>query len=192
MTVRTWLVKHARLLLVLALLALLVVAVRATGLADNFQPSALQQTIAGHRGSGLLIYVALFVLGNLLQIPGWVFLAAAVYAFGAVWGGLATYLAANLSCAVTFGVIRAAGGDALRELRYAWAQKVFRQIDTAPVRTVVVLRLVFATMPVLNASLALSGVALRDYLLGSALGLVLPVAAYVVFLEEIGMLLGWH
>jgi hypothetical protein len=30
------------------------------------------------------------VLGNLVQIPGWIFLAAAVLTLGRFWGGLAT------------------------------------------------------------------------------------------------------
>ena len=45
-----------------------------------------------------------------------------------------------------------------------------------PVRSVALLRLVFWMFPPLNYALALSPVGLRDYVVGSALGLVLPLA----------------
>lgn len=48
---------------------------------------ALAMMLAAILGS-LLIFVMLLPLGNLIQIPGWVFLAAAV-SLGKLWGGVA-------------------------------------------------------------------------------------------------------
>ena len=76
----------------------------------------MQQKILANRLEGLLVFVLLFSLGNLIQIPGWLFLAAAVLTLGREMGGIATYVAASISCVATFLIIRFVGGDALRQL----------------------------------------------------------------------------
>jgi len=63
---------------------------------------------------GRRLLFRLFSLGNLIQVPGLVFLGAAVLALGKVWGGVATYLAAMSSCLITFLAIGLLGGSALR------------------------------------------------------------------------------
>jgi uncharacterized membrane protein YdjX (TVP38/TMEM64 family) len=47
----------------------------------------------------------------------------------------------------------------------------------------------FQTIPALNYALALSGVSLRNYLLGTLLGLPLPIALYCVFFDSLARLL---
>jgi len=185
-----WLRAYGRLLAVAAFVGVLLVGFRLSGLSGQFELATLQRSIAGHPLGGVLFFVVLFSLGNLLLIPGWVFLAAAVYAFGAPLGGLATYAAACVSCVVTFGVIRLLGGDALRRLRNPLALRIFRQLDTAPLRSVVALRMLFQTLPALNGALALSGIRFRHYLLGTLLGLPLPIAIYVVLFDQLALWLG--
>jgi uncharacterized membrane protein YdjX (TVP38/TMEM64 family) len=51
------------------------------------------------------------------------------------------------------------------------------------VRNVVILRTVFQTLPTLNYALALSGMRLRDYFLGTLIGLPLPIAVYCLFFD---------
>lgn len=182
--------RHHRLLAVSAFVGLLWLGYRQAGLAGHFELSALRQGISGHETSELLIFIALFALGNLLQVPGAVFLAAAVFALGAAWGGVVTYLAAVVSCSATFLLIRLIGDDALRQLDHRWARPLFRQLDAAPVRSVAALRLLFQTLPALNYALALSGLRWRHYLIGSLLGLPLPIALYCLFFERIAVALG--
>jgi uncharacterized membrane protein YdjX (TVP38/TMEM64 family) len=187
---REWFSAYGRLLAVGAFLAVLLLGFRLSGLGEHFELATLQQSIAGHPLGGVLFFVVLFSLGNLLLIPGWVFLASAVYAFGAPLGGLATYAAASVSCVVTFFVIRLLGGDALRRLKSPLALRIFRQLDAAPLRSVVALRMLFQTLPALNGALALSGIRFRHYLLGTLLGLPLPIAIYVLFFDQLVMWLG--
>lgn len=187
---REWFSAYGRLLAVGAFLAVLLLGFRLSGLGEHFELATLQQSIAGHPLGGVLFFVVLFSLGNLLLIPGWVFLASAVYAFGAPLGGLATYAAASVSCVVTFFVIRLLGGDALRRLKSPLALRIFRQLDAAPLRSVVALRMLFQTLPALNGALALSGIRFRHYLLGTLIGLPLPIAIYVLFFDQLVMWLG--
>src|SRR5258705_13760757 len=94
--------RYKRLLSVLLFLSALFAIFELTGLRDHFSLGFLRQEISENKFSGMLIFVLLFSLGNLIQIPGWVFLAAAVLTLGKVMGGIATYIAASISCVVTF------------------------------------------------------------------------------------------
>ena len=189
-TAQVWIKTYGRLLVVVALVLVLLLAFRLSGLGEQFELATLQRSIAGQPLGGGLGFVVLFSLGHLLLIPGWVFLASAVYAFGAPLGGLATYVAASVSCVVTFLLVRLLGGDALRRLKNPLALRIFRRLDTAPLRSVVTLRMLFQTLPALNGALALSGIRFRDYLLGTLLGLPLPIALYVVFFDQLAQWLG--
>lgn len=172
-----------RLLAVALFLGLLFAVFELSGLRDNFSLEFLQRKILENKISGLLIFILLFSLGNLIQIPGWVFLAAAVLALGRTMGGIVTYIAASISCVVTFWTIRFVGGDALRQLNNKIAVRLLHQLDAHPIKSIVLLRILFQTMPALNYALALSGVKFRNYLLGTLLGLPLPIALYCLFFD---------
>src|SRR3989338_1354596 len=106
----------SRLLLVILFMLALFVLFETLGIRAQFNLDALQALLLMHPVVGLLLFSLLFALGNLIQIPGWVFLAAAVLALGRVYGGIATFFAASVSCVFTYVTIRYLGGDALRGL----------------------------------------------------------------------------
>jgi uncharacterized membrane protein YdjX (TVP38/TMEM64 family) len=178
--------KYRRLLLVALFLAVLLAGFQFSGLREHLSLRYLHDTLLAHKGWGLLLFALLFALGNLIQIPGWIFLAAAVLALGRVWGGLATYLAATFSCCSTFVLIRLLGGNALRELDNRLARRIIAHLDERPVAVVTLLRMLFQTVPALNYALSLSGVRFRHYLAGTLLGLPLPIAAYCLFFDYLG------
>ena len=175
--------RYKNLFAVIAFLALLLAVFQLSGLRDNFNLAFLHQKFLDNEVTGLLIFVALFALGNLLQIPGWIFLAAAVLSLGEAWGGVATYLGAMVSCVFTFWVIRLVGNDALRQISGKWSGRLLRRLDAHPVQSIVFLRILLQTLPALNYALALSGVRFRSYLIGTALGLPLPIALYCIFFD---------
>lgn len=175
--------RYKRLLGVVLFLGVLLIVFEASGLRSDFSLDSIRDTIQMHPIGGLLLFVALFALGNLAQIPGWVFVAAAVLTLGRLWGGVATYVAAVTSCALTFVTIRLIGGDTLRLIENRVAVRILRELDVHPVRSVALLRLLFQTAPPLNYALALSGIRLRAYLLGTLIGLPLPIAAYCIFFD---------
>ena len=178
-----------RLLLVIVFLLSLFVLFETLGIRAQFSLDALQALILMHPVAGLLLFILLFALGNLIQIPGWVFLAAAVLALGRIYGGSVTYVAACVSCIVTYITIRYLGGNALRELNNPLAQRLLSGLDRRPLASIIILRMLFQTVPALNYTLALSGVRFRTYLLGTLLGLPLPIALYCVFFDYLAMLL---
>lgn len=177
------LLKYQRLIAVALFLAILFFVFRLTGLKDHFTLGFLQQQILEHQFGGLVIFAMLFALGNLIQIPGWLFLAAAVLTLGRGPGGVATYVAASISCVATFLIIRFVGGDALRRLDNRFATYLLGRLDARPVASIVMLRMLFQTVPALNYALAMSGVRFRAYLAGTLLGLPLPILLYCLFFD---------
>jgi uncharacterized membrane protein YdjX (TVP38/TMEM64 family) len=175
--------KYQRLILVAVFLVLLFAIFELSGLRGQFTLKYLQQVILDNKASGLLIFVLVFSLGNLVQIPGWVFLAAAALTLGKTMGGVATYVAACVSCVVTFLAIRFLGGSALRQLDNKFARRLLEHFDVHPIRSILILRILFQTVPALNYTLALSGARFRDYLIGTLLGLPVPIALYCLFFD---------
>lgn len=58
-----------------------------------------------------------------------------------------------------------------------------KKTDCRPIKTVLLLRMLFQTLPALNYTLAMSGIRFRDYLIGTPLGLPIPIALYCVFFD---------
>jgi uncharacterized membrane protein YdjX (TVP38/TMEM64 family) len=58
-----------------------------------------------------------------------------------------------------------------------------RQLDAHPINSILLLRMLFQTMPALNYALAMSGVKFRNYLIGTLLGLPLPIILYCWFFD---------
>jgi uncharacterized membrane protein YdjX (TVP38/TMEM64 family) len=172
-----------RLLAVGLFLVIILAIFQLSGLREHFNLGFLQHKIMDNKISGLIIFIVLFSLGNLIQIPGWIFLAAAVLTLGRMWGAAATYVAATISCIITYLIIRFIGGDALRQVKNKIAIKLLEQLDSHPVWNVLLLRTLFQTVPALNYALAVSGIKFRDYLIGTMLGLPVPILVYCVFFD---------
>jgi uncharacterized membrane protein YdjX (TVP38/TMEM64 family) len=175
--------RNARLLAVVLFLVALLAVAELSGIRAHFTLTFLRETLAANPVTGVAVFVLLFGMGNLIQIPGWIFLAAAVLAFGEVNGGLVTYLAATVSCTVTFLTVRLLGGNALQTLNNRFALRVMQRLHAHPVQSVIVLRTVFQTLPALNFALALSGISFKRYLAGTLCGLPLPIALYCLFFD---------
>ena len=175
--------RYRRLIGVLLLLAVLILIVQMTNLKHDFSFTYLRQVLQDNAWSGLLIYVVLFILGNLAHVPGWIFLASAVLVLGRINGGIATYVAACISCGLTFLVVRKIGGNAVERIDSRLAERIMRQLHAHPIRNMALLRTLFQTLPALNYTLALSGVSFKDYMLATVLGLPVPIAAYCLFFD---------
>lgn len=178
--------RSRRLILLLAFAGVLALLYRASGLHEEFSLDALRTELTDNRLGGLLLFVGLFALGNLLHIPGLLFLAAAVLAMGKLWGGLITYCAAVFSCGFTFLIVRAVGGNGLRLLNNRLTRAVFSHLDQRPASSVFLLRHAFITSPTLNYSLAMSGIGFWPYMLGTLLGLPIPLLLCCLLFDRLG------
>ncbi len=167
------------------LLVIVFLVAELTGLRASLSPQHIKELFLQFQLWGILIFCISFSLGNLLYIPGWIFLLGAVFALGKEWGGLATYIAALTSSTISFFLIHKIGGDALRSLNNKYADRIFSKLDQHPIYSIALLRLMFQTVPALNYALAMANVRFSHYILGTVIGLPLPIFIYCYFFETI-------
>ena len=133
--------------------------------------------------AGIALFLAAFVAGEILHVPGLVFVGAAVLAWGPLTGGVIAYAGSLVAVSLAFAIVRAVGGQPLGELQRPRLRAVMARLERQPIRTVALLRLLLWLAPALTYALALSRVRYRDYAAGSAIGLALPVAAAAALFE---------
>jgi uncharacterized membrane protein YdjX (TVP38/TMEM64 family) len=177
--VRWW-----RLALLAALVIGLVILGKLTGLTAYLSTEHVRGAMTAAGWWGVLLFLAAFCLGELVHVPGMVFVAAAVIAYGRVAGGGLAFVGALLSLTVSFAIVRGVGGKPLGAIKWRFVRRLLGHLESHPVRTITLLRLVLWMAPQLNYALALANVRFRDYLLGSALGLALPLAGTVLLFDR--------
>jgi uncharacterized membrane protein YdjX (TVP38/TMEM64 family) len=174
-----------RLALLAALLAGALVAAEATGLRARLTLANVRALAAGAGAWGAALFVAVFCIGEFVQVPGMLFVSASIVVWGRVWGTALAWVAAVTSVAFTFMIVRAVGGRALAAVERPLVKRLLDGIEAHPVRTVFVLRVLFQVSPPLNYGFALTPIRFRDYLVGSAIGLAVPVLAAALFLDRL-------
>ena len=167
-----------RILGLLALIGLLYGAAHATGLTENFTIESARQHMENAGAWGILIFMGLFIVGDLLHVPGLIFVAGAILAYGTVEGLVLGYFGALIGQSFNFWLIRKVGGRPLAEIERPLVKKVMSNLSERPIRTVIVLRLIFVLTPAINYALSMSQLRYRDYVLASAIGLIPPMALF--------------
>lgn len=174
-----------KLLYIIAFFVALYLMMEVSGLRSQIAPGAIKEIFLRHTVLGLFFFCLAYSVGNLVYIPGWIFLVGAVFALGKEWGGMASFLAALCSASISFFLIRSVGGTALRSLKNKWADRIFSHLDQRPIISVAILRLLFQTLPAINYALALTDLRFRHYMIGTLIGLPLPIFLYCYFFETI-------
>lgn len=135
--------------------------------------------------------IAVFVLASFLGVPQFALIAAAVLAAGPLEGAVLSWVATLIAALIHYTLGRALGGARLRhglERRgltrtRAWMDRLARNglWMSALVRVV-------PTGPALfvNMAAGAAGVRLRDFALGTALGIVPKIAAIALFGQGLG------
>ena len=178
---RPWL----RLLALAVVLVGMVVAGHASGVTEGLTVDAVRARAQQAGPLGVVSFLVVFCVGELLHVPGLVFVAAGVLAYGQLQGGVIGFVGALLSVSFSFWVVRTVGGSALAEIERPWIRRALARLESRPVLTVAILRTVFQMSPPLNYALALTPIRFGQYLAGSALGLVLPMLLAVFFFESL-------
>jgi uncharacterized membrane protein YdjX (TVP38/TMEM64 family) len=165
---------------------LLVLASCATGgvwlwRAGDLNQAALSEWVRSFGALAPPAFILAFALGEVVHLPGTLFVVLARAAFGPVGGLLLAYVGGVI--AVTAPFLLARGLRQRRERawqpRWRWAARALERVEAYPVRSVIVLRLVLWLSPPLDYALAFTSIRTRDYVIGSALGLMPSIAAVV-------------
>ena len=187
---RSTIIQFTCVALVVSAITLLVNAIAHHGIPD-IDPQKVHKAIKKAGYLGIVIYILGFGLAELLHLPGLVFVTAGVMCWGHFNGWMLALCMAPLSCTISFLVVRRVGGQALADVQFTIVKRMMSHLDDRPVLTVVGLRTVFFLVPAINYILALSTIRARDFVLGTALGLVLPLTVAVYFIDNLINYMGW-
>lgn len=169
-----------RLVLLLCVIGLLLYLGRSSGIVPKINVAYMQEMVRSAGPWGMGAFVLAFVVGLLLQVPGMIFIAAGILVYGKALGYWVCLMGAVVAVSSSFLLVRLVGGQALTTIDNALMKRLLNRLDEKPVRLVIVLRAIFLTAPPLNYALALSRIRFRDYLVGSLLGLVVPMLVVVL------------
>lgn len=112
-----------------------------------------------------LIFIAVFIAGSFVGLPGMAFVIGGRLAFGPVVGFIVGFIGGMLAVTTPFVVarrMRRAGSDPWRP-KQRHLQRVFAMLETHPFRAVVLLRLVLWFNPPLSYALAFTTLPFRTY-----------------------------
>lgn len=175
-----------RLLLLVVILVALWVLGRQLGLDELATPAAMSEFIKGLGPWGVVVFVGLWTVYVQMQLPGVVFVIAAMLLYGPLQGALVSWVGGMFVIAVTHVFIRGIGGTPLAQSKREWVRRVLSKMEQHPVRTVAILRSVFVMNPAINYPIILGGMSFRKHMTGSALGLIFPVVFWSIVAGWLG------
>jgi phosphatidylserine/phosphatidylglycerophosphate/cardiolipin synthase-like enzyme/uncharacterized membrane protein YdjX (TVP38/TMEM64 family) len=131
-----------------------------------------------------------YVIGGFLAVPVTVMITVTGILFGPI-AGFATAMAGSLvSAALLYGVGHRLGRDAVRRLSGPSINRISERLSRHGVMTVALLRMVpVAPFSVINVAAGAIRIRLRDFLLGTAVGMAPGMAALTVFGDRVEALL---
>ncbi|MEL7451059.1 MAG: VTT domain-containing protein [Pseudomonadota bacterium] len=165
----------------LVLLGGLATAVALLPVADWLQ--AALNWAEGNRSISWLVYLAMYVVASIIAFPTWILTIAGGYLFGAIGGVAAAAAGALAGSIATFLIARTIAYDWVHQ-RFASSPR-FAAIDRAIGRkalVIVTLTRLSLVIPynVLNYMYGLTAVRLRDYVLGTLVGMMPVLTLYVM------------
>jgi uncharacterized membrane protein YdjX (TVP38/TMEM64 family) len=152
---------------------------------DYLSKENVRQWVSEAGWWGPLVFIGVFTVGQLVGVPGIVFVAAAVLAWGK-WPGIgASYGATIVSSTAGFLMARLIGGDAMHQVKWKWVQKMLERVDRRPILSVTALVAVFWMAPPINYALGMTRVKLWQFVAGTAIGLIPALLATGFFFDWI-------
>lgn len=137
-----------------------------------------------------LAVIGCYILGGLLAMPVTVLIAASGMVFGAWQGGIYALVGTMLSALVTYALGRMLGRETVRSLAGPRINALSERIAARGVLAMVVLRVLpVAPFTVVNVMAGASRIRLRDYLLGTFLGMAPGIVLTVAFANQLARML---
>lgn len=161
---------------------------RFTPLADVVQPARIAAFFRGLGGPwwSPLVFIPVYALGTAVGVPGTVTTLAGGAIYGVARGTLFNWLGANIGAVLAFLVARYLGRDFVSRFLKGRAADLDRSIGTHGLRTMLYLRLIpLVPFNALNFAAGLSRITLRDYVIGSGLGMLPGTLVYTYFADAL-------
>jgi phosphatidylserine/phosphatidylglycerophosphate/cardiolipin synthase-like enzyme/uncharacterized membrane protein YdjX (TVP38/TMEM64 family) len=176
-------------LVIAALLLLgLVAAWLWTPLGEWFDPDALLGMLApvAHGPWGPAMVAGMFVAGGLLLVPVTLLIVVTTVTFGALLGGVYALGGALLSALAGYGVGAALGRHRVRRLFGSRLGRLGNRLSRHGVAVMTVVRLLpLAPYSIVNLAAGAAQVGLRDFLVGTTLGMLPGIVGATAFAEQL-------
>ncbi len=178
----------------IALLSLLVIVLflaatwRWTPVGEWLNISEIFSSAGELRGTWLapVIVAMIYIVGGLVVFPVTVMIVATGLTFGAFYGFAYALLGAELSAIVTYMIGQYLGHDMVRNLSQRWVGRISRRLAQQGLFAVITLRIIpVAPFSVINLVAGASHIRLRDFALGTLLGMLPGTLALTVFSDQV-------
>jgi phosphatidylserine/phosphatidylglycerophosphate/cardiolipin synthase-like enzyme/uncharacterized membrane protein YdjX (TVP38/TMEM64 family) len=133
------------------------------------------------------IVIAGYVVAGLLVVPVTPLLAATVFVFGPWLGPAYAMTGSLLSAAVTYGLGRVLGRNAVRTLAGPRLNRLSRRLGERGLLAMAAIRLVpIAPFTVVNLVAGATHIRTRDFLVGTAIGMAPGMLGMALFIDRVG------
>lgn len=134
---------------------------------------------------GMIVYAAAYAIGTVLLVPGTLLTVGSGFLYGTIVGTLIVSPASVLGATISFLLARSFAREwvAKKVSKYPKFESIDRAIAKHGFKIVLLMRLdpVFIPFAILNYTLGMSRVRLRDYILASWIGMLPATTLYVYF-----------
>lgn len=138
----------------------------------------LKSVLMDHMVVAPLVYIVIYVIRPLVFFPTSILTPLSSIVFGPFLGWIYTFIGENIAASVAFLVARYFGGDLVS--RFKKLQLIDTELREHGLRTVIFLRLVpLFPFDVVNFGLGLTSVRWRTYIIGTAIGVLPGLTAYI-------------
>ena len=132
------------------------------------------------------VVIAGYVLAGLLSIPITILIVVTGVVFGALKGGIYALSGTLISAAVTYGIGRWLGRETVRKLAGKRINNLSKRLAKRGLVAMVILRLLpVAPFTVVNVIAGASQIGMRDYMLGTLLGMGPGIVITVLFAHNL-------
>jgi phosphatidylserine/phosphatidylglycerophosphate/cardiolipin synthase-like enzyme/uncharacterized membrane protein YdjX (TVP38/TMEM64 family) len=178
----------ARIAIALVALAAVAAAWRWTPLRDLIALESLVALARTVQDSPIAPFMVLasYVIAGLLVIPITVVIVVTGVVFGPWLGGVYALGGALLSAFVTYALGRKLGRNTVRQLAGPRLNRITRRLARRGVVAIAVIRLLpIAPFSIVNAVIGASRIRLRDFMIGTAIGMAPGIAMTVIFVDRV-------
>lgn len=161
------------------LVVLLTMAAAVAGLVGLPDPTQIRADIAAAGSAAPVLFVLVYAVATLAPLPKNVLAVVAGLLFGLVVGVMVVLLAAMLGALAAFGLGRLLGRGAVERITGTRVARVDALLRRRGVLAVVAVRLVpVLPFTAINYAAGLTAVRTRDYVVGTALGMIPGTVSY--------------
>lgn len=150
---------------------------RHSGFSQFFQIDYLTHTMKNTGFFGLTLFVVIYVIGTLMNVPGMIFLFILFLVYDDITGIAVGYSSTLLAMIAHFKFTRSVAGEPLGEIKHPFIRKQLQNLLKQPIKTTVGLRLVLFISPPVNYALALSPIRFKHFVVGSMIAMPFNLTA---------------